>query len=1278
MLFGLIQSKLHAQCSANVPSFIVDLSDDPNAVWISPNINRDGVCCGASNPDKCIEFAINLHPDAQGIIFNLYSGAIPPGALFYQVGCAPPVMVGEPLCLNGAGPHVITFCKPGNNNNEYSITSVPSPGVGPNIAINDGCNGSVYAFGYDPSSIMWTSINPGTEGMFDDYLDCRTGCDSVNITAQPGFPSFADFQVCGSPIGGCGNTLICDTVRVTFNSTLIANITPTNPTVCFGAAGTLITANGNGGTPPYFYNWSTGDTTESIFIDVGEYYVTLSDSSGCPPTYDSVLVTTFANPIEANAGEDRMVCEDKVPINLEGSVVSASGGYWSGGEGIYTPNNTSLNTEYTPSQTEINNGVLQLMLITTGNQSCPADTDNIILAINKFNTTVLTFPKDVSCNGNNDGECVISLSGGALPHSITWNTSPVQFGNTATNLTAGTYQASIVDGNGCDTTISIIIKEPQPLVPLIIDSVNVPCFGGNSGLATASVAGGTAPYTYLWDTNAGNQSNATAEDLIAGTYSVIVTDDKSCTSEVSVTITQPDSVINISITTTDVTCFGFDNGSATAIPKGGTPPYTFQWFPTNQTTSIANNLPPGSYSVMVSDANECTLLPEITISEPQKLLSTITSTPVNCFGGNDGTAAINVMGGIPPYNYLWDSNTGNQVTSIATELSTDNYEVVVTDSNNCSDTGLIFINQPLEPLDILESAIDVSCNGGNNGSATIIISGGTSPYFTQWDANTGNQVGPTANTLTSGTYTAIVTDTNLCTDSANVIISQPPDRLSSVTSSNATNCFGENNGTATVITTGGTQPYSYLWDVNAENQVTSTASELTSGSYTVIITDTNNCLDTASITVTQPSMITVTASNDDTICPGENITIEAIASGGNGGYTYSWNEELSDDEFVTVNPLTTTTYILSVQDTLGCTGNIDSTIIYVPNFDPDSINIVSNGDICFGDTTQILGSYNAQHDNYDFSWNHGLGSGLGPFNVSPVSSTTYIFTVTDQCNNFISDSVKITPFPFPTINLQPIIAEGCEPLLVSFSNLTNDSTIVTYQWDFGDGFTSELAAINHLYQTPGTYNVNLAITSNNGCTTYSSGNNLVKVNPLPIANSTASMFVTDTQEPTIDFTNLSIGDTSVVWYFDDNDTSSLNNPSYTYQDTGTFLVTTIATNQYKCTDTNTLIIVVEPFYSFDIPNAFTPNPDGGNGGAYDPSSLLNNIFYPTTEFVKKYKMQIFNRWGELIFETNNINIGWDGYYKGVLAQQDVYIWKIEITYIDNKSFSKVGDITLIR
>ena len=256
ILLGIISITLlftfdsHAQqCDSLVPTFFVDISASVDSGFISVDTSRYGNCCGTSHPDKCIKFNLLLHPDAAGILFNIYSGAIPSGSMFYQINCGPQAAVGQSICLNGPGPHEITFCKPGNNINEYIIQSIPGHSVSENIGINFGCSGSIYSIGYDPDSIKWTSIYPGTIGTYNNYLACDT-CAITSVTPVGAAPPYIDFQVSGVPQVTCATTYASDTVRVYFYPEIDVVFNPITPILCSGVAFASVTAQASGGTPP--------------------------------------------------------------------------------------------------------------------------------------------------------------------------------------------------------------------------------------------------------------------------------------------------------------------------------------------------------------------------------------------------------------------------------------------------------------------------------------------------------------------------------------------------------------------------------------------------------------------------------------------------------------------------------------------------------------------------------------------------------------------------------------------------------------------------------------------------------------------------------------------------------------------------------------------------------------------------------------------------------------------------------------------------------------------
>jgi gliding motility-associated-like protein len=487
-------------CDPSTPTFTVNLTGNPSGTWISPVVTRDGLCCTSTSPDRCIEFIITLDPAAQGIIFNIASGAIPPGAMFYQVSCGNPTPVGSLMCLNGPGPHRITFCKPGNNNNSYSITSVPAPQASPPIAVSDGCSGIIYASGYDQASITWQPVpaNP----TYYSYMSCTTGCDTVLITAQPGYPSSVLYQVCGYPAGACNNILVCDTVRVYFVTDKTATINPQNPVICFGGPPATLTANGTGGYPPYIYLWSTGATTQSISATAGTYWVKITDGTNCPAVFDTVTVVANPSPISANAGSDLNSCANNSSVTLNGSVVIATGGIWSGGAGTYNPNNTTLNATYTPSAGEISTGNINLTLTTTGNAGCPPSSDNMLINIGPA-PTASAGPDKIVCSDVTG----VSLAGTfTVASGGTWTTSGTGTFSPNSNVASPTYIPSSADTAAGSVTLTFTTTGNGTCLPvsdnMILTLTNAPIVNAGPDLLRCSDAA-SIPLTGLVSTATG-------------------------------------------------------------------------------------------------------------------------------------------------------------------------------------------------------------------------------------------------------------------------------------------------------------------------------------------------------------------------------------------------------------------------------------------------------------------------------------------------------------------------------------------------------------------------------------------------------------------------------------------------------------------------------------------------------------------------------------------------------------------------------------------------------
>lgn len=373
-----------------------------------------------------------------------------------------------------------------------------------------------------------------------------------------------------------------------------------------------------------------------------------------------------------------------------------------------------------------------------------------------------------------------------------------------------------------------------------VTRTNVACYGASTGSAGVIVSGGTAPYTYSWNTGA---TTSSITNRPAGTYVVTITDSASNTLIKTIVVTQPAAPLSSGSTQTNVLCNGDSTGSATVIPAGGTPPYSYSWTG-GGTSATKNNLAAGSYTATITDSLGCTLQKVVTITQPTALTASQSQTEATC-GLSNGTATVVPSGGIGPYTFLW--SPGGQTTSSISGLAAGNYSVVIKDNNLCQITKNFTITAP-STLSASTSKTDVLCYGENTGDASVTPSGGTAPYTYLWSP--GGATTSSISNLAAGSYSVTIKDANLCELVKNFNITQPTALTATTNSTNVT-VHGGSDGTASVTPSGGTPGYTYAW---SHGPTTSSVTGLTAGSYSVIITDANSCDITKNFTITQPSL----------------------------------------------------------------------------------------------------------------------------------------------------------------------------------------------------------------------------------------------------------------------------------------------------------------------------------------------------------------------------------------------------------------------------------------
>ncbi len=1105
------------------------------------------------------------------------------------------------------------------------------------------------------SSNGQASLNPTGGNPPYTYYWLPGGITSSFINAVPS----GMYNVTVTDITGCSTTGV---ITINDISGPSVSITGTHNTSCFGSHDGWASVTASGGLHPYTYAWYPygGNSDTAWALGAGTYTVIVSDANGCQGLAVTNPSITQPQVISISSQQANVTCYGASNGSINLFVTGGTPPY----SYLWSPNGYTI-----PNPIGLSNGTYTVTVIDMN--SCE-ETYFVNITEPPSLSAMITSVQNISCYNGNDGSISIIASGGTPPYSYLWSPSGTTASN-ATGLSSGTHTVYITDAKGCSYSLSVVLTHP-PMLSLISGFTQPSCNGGSDGMAWVFASGGTYPYLYSWSPTGG--SNDTASSLQAGIYIVTVTDQMSCQQVTNVQITQP-SPLTISINNyADISCFGGNNGYAIVSLSGGTPGYQYNWSNGGHTPAITNLLP-GIYYVTVLDSKGCSVVDSITIHQPSNSLSVnITHQNVSCFGINDGSASAQPTGGTPPYSFIWVPTV--QFSSQATGLTAGTYTVSITDANGCQVSGNVTLTQPEKLLSDAVVMNSVACFDTPTGAAMVNVTGGVLPYSYAWNT-VPVQHNQQATNIFAGMYHVTATDANGCTIVDSVFVTQPPLLQSVIVSQINVSCYQGNNGLATGGAIGGTPPYSFAWNTTPV-QNTPSVSELTSGSYTLTVTDINGCTATSILTILQPTPIVTIVSSYTTTCLGDSVNIAATGAGGYAPYIFNWNQSLGLGSNHTVSPTLTTSYIVTAYDAHGCAGIPDTITVHVLSLYPEDVSLSANSPICPGNSSQIsLTAYGESYDTLYYSWSHGLGPGMGPFTVVPQQPTWYRVTVTNTCNFSVIDSVWIDFAPSPFIQFTTDITQGCVPITVEFTD--NSWTIFDdinyWEWHFGDGTSSTDVPATHTYNQPGTYYAWLSVSTTTGCTSNSQNNPL----PIYVFETPVAKFITNKDvyylpnDPVVCI-NQSSGAVAYWWDFGDGSTSQNENPVHTYNLLGQYQILMIATNMYQCSDTAFKTINVSGNIIF--PNAFTPNQHGSNGGVYNTNDYSNHVFFPVATGVSEFKMQIFNRWGELIFETNDIAIGWDGYYKGQLCQQDVYVYQATATFIDGRKVEKKGDVLLIR
>ncbi|MBI3501665.1 MAG: gliding motility-associated C-terminal domain-containing protein [Bacteroidetes bacterium] len=1148
-----------------------------------------------------------------------------------------------------------------------ALTTTASAGA--NVSCNGGNNGS--------ASI---SAGGGTPAYTYSWSNGQTTTSATGLSA-------GNYTVTVTDSKGCTQTA---TIAITQPTAITVTTSSTNAN-CGSNNGTT-SATASGGNPAYTYSWNNGQTTTTATgLTAGSYTITVTDNSGC---------TQSAVANVSNASSPTVTLTSSSPVSCNGGNDGTASITATGGTAPYAY--LWCNGQTTTNATGLSAGSCTVTV--TDNAGCIS-----IITVNLTQPTALTSsltPTAVSCNGGNNGSATVTAGGGTPSYTYSWTGG--QTTSTATGLTQGNYTVTITDANGCTATGTVSISQPTAVTASVTAQTNVLCNGGNNGSASASGSGGNPAYTYSWSNG---QTTSTATGLTQGNYTIIVTDASGCTGTQTVLITQP-AALTSPVSQTNVSCNGGNNGSATVTAGGGNPAYTYSW--TNgQTTSTATGLSQGNYTITVTDANGCTSTNTVAITEPTILSNTTAVTPSGC-SSSTGSATATTSGGTPAYTYAWSNG---QTTSTATGLSAGTYTVTITDANGCTFVDFAnILNGGAPTVNVTPSG--VSCNGGNNGNATATVSGGNPPYTYSW---TNGQTTSTATGLSSGNYTVTITDASGCSQVATIFISEPS-ALTTNPSQNNVSCNGGINGDATATVSGGTPNYTYSW---TNGQTTSTATGLAQGNYTVSITDANGCTATQTFLITEPAAITNSMTITQANCSASNGDATSTPSGGTGTYTYIWSNGQTTS---TATGLAAGFYTVTITDANGCTL---TDVANVTNAGAPTVTLASTTVTCNGGTNgSATATATGGNPPYTYAWSNGASTS----SATGLSAGTYTITITDASGCIQSNTVSVSQPSAITSTTTTTPAVCTTATGTATDNPSGGTPGYSYLWNNGQttATATGLAAGNYSVTitdangctqtqtvtitsvntlTLSTSSTQTGCTVNNGTATanassgtapytysWTNGQTTAAATGLAAGNYTATVTdangciktqtvsvtqipgptVTANASPTIISTGASttLTATSGGGTYSWSPASGLScttcaNPVATPAQTTAYCV--VVTDANGCTDSACVTITIEIpciIQSLDalLPNAFSPNGDVTN----------DQYCVPQNACIISFVLKVYDRWGEKVFESDDLSNCWDGMYKGQALNTAVFVYFFEAQLSNGDTFKQKGNISLVK
>ena len=1055
-------------------------------------------------------------------------------------------------------------------------------------------------------------------------------------------------------------------------------------------------------------NYSSPILSDTLIIDSlssGNYNLVIIDDSLCVLNYGDVIIEKTQDPQidsvvtvnESCCGNDGMLSVYVTPSSLSN---------------IYSLD-TLFNFQGHNTFDSLFRGEYLVYVMDTN--EC-VDSFEIYLNVDSIPNINLTVGiTDVVCNGDSNGTFKVYYPNNCYEYdlyryTLTTPQILIDSGDYFNNLISGYYGIVATSNSGtCIDSSSVkFIDEPQAIVydsPAVLD---VRCLNNDSCNGSVFLpqlpTGGVSPYYYYLKDFSNNipigilQALDTFLSLCPSEYQVQVIDANACVSYDTIVIADSSLYID-SFSVQSISCYNGVDGIIEVFVSGGVGSYEYAWS-NNDILSFTDSLAKGEYFVSVIDSVGCIALDSVFISHPDTLIFKILENgkkPETCMGvTNDGEIYLEITGGTPPYNYMWNSFSSNSNNSgfgfgdTIFNLTYDTIMIDVTDVNFCSSSpawGTVNVtivdalnaDNPLEFDSIYTSSYPI-CYGSYSGYINIDMNGGDDPiYYSIDSANTFSLTDSFPN-IEAGKYFIYVMDAYGCLDSAIVNILEYDELIVNYDSIKHVSCYDGSDGFISLTVSGGVSPYSYFWIPTFE--ITSSIDSLTAIPHVVRITDSSGCVlvDTIDLyELTNPIQIEVDFVSQVSCFNGDDGVLSVSSIGGMPSYNYYWINDVQDTvstDYI-ANNLSAGPYVIFVSDQYNC-GPASDTIFMTENsqIEIDVISIVDN--VCFGYregtmTFSVSGGLPSYTTNVMDQ--NGLLTSTSSLTVDGLLSSDYSVWVQDGLN-CISDTLVNVKLGEPgKINIDAVVSElSCFESEDGILNIELLGGTSPYHLRFEDnlGLIDErfnvLQSTAQIIDNLTSSEYYVIINDFNNCEAdsvfYISQPNEIVADFISVSNFGREDFYFNPE-------NTSIGGDLFYWDFDNGSflsSSFLENVEITFKDQGRYNVMLVAHDSslgHVCNDTIIKIVDVE---GYDVFNVFSPNNDGVNDVFHFNEWMINGIY-----------VEIFNRWGDKIYHWDDINSGWNGkMYNGRDADEGVYFYRMEATGVDGSHFEENGSITLLR